>query len=508
MIKENRINKKQMYINMLANIVSYSVNLTISFFLTPFIINVLGKETYSFYPIANTIIGYISVLANSMNAIAARFVTINLLEDNKEETNKYYMSSMIFNIFFSLIMSVPMVLVIIFLDRIMNVPINQEAAIKALYGFVFSSALINILSANLGIATFAKNRIDLRSIRELISSIIKLFLIIFLYCFLPASIIYLGITALVVALVNLIIQFFYTKILLPEISFSSKYFSKKHTIELFKTSLWNTINTLGNILLTGTTIFLANIFYGASASGEFSIISTVPQFINGVISMLTGVFYPIVTYNYAKKNKDELVEVIKDAQMYVGILGGIAITVFCVLAKEFFLLWVPGENASFLSIVSFITIIPHIVISTTWILTTLNVAMNKIRIPAIFTLGCGLLNILLSYLLCEKFNAKSICLPIIGTMIQIIWIGIFIPLYACYNLKLKWYSFYTVVVKVIIATCISLIVVSLIKKRFCIYNWSGFISCGFWCGTVTIIIFIFIVGNKKVFSLIKHRILH
>ena len=50
------IGKKQVAINMVANIVSYSANILISFVLTPFLINTLGKETYSFYPIANTIV--------------------------------------------------------------------------------------------------------------------------------------------------------------------------------------------------------------------------------------------------------------------------------------------------------------------------------------------------------------------------------------------------------------------------------------------------------------------
>ena len=64
MTKGNRMNSRQLHINMLANIVSYSVNLIISFFLTPFIINVIGKESYSFYPSLS-----LSFLCRNMAAI-------------------------------------------------------------------------------------------------------------------------------------------------------------------------------------------------------------------------------------------------------------------------------------------------------------------------------------------------------------------------------------------------------------------------------------------------------
>ena len=83
---------------MLANIVSYSANIIISFVLTPFLINVIGKETYSFYPMANTIVTYMSVLTNAMNTAASRYVTIALVQEKQEEANKYYSSTLAANL--------------------------------------------------------------------------------------------------------------------------------------------------------------------------------------------------------------------------------------------------------------------------------------------------------------------------------------------------------------------------------------------------------------------------
>ena len=332
--ENSNINNRQISINMIANIVSYSSNLLISFVLTPFLINTLGKETYSFYPVANTIVSYMSVITNSMNTMASRFVTVSLVKGDKEEANKYYSSVLAANLILGLILVIPMILVVVFLDEFMEIPINSVAAIKALFALVFSSTLVNILGSTFGIATFAKNRIDLRSLRELVTALLRLILFVLLYKFLPASIVYVGFVTLLVALVNVAFQFQYTRLLLPEIHISKANISISHTRELFSTSVWNMINTLGNTLLAGMTLILANVFYGATVSGTYSIVQTVPQFISGTIVMLVGVFYPAITYRFAENDIEGLLLEVNRAQKAIGAVACTTIVVFSALASE------------------------------------------------------------------------------------------------------------------------------------------------------------------------------
>ena len=48
--------KKQMYINLIAQTIAYAVNLGISFFLTPYIVNHIGVEANGFVGLANNFI--------------------------------------------------------------------------------------------------------------------------------------------------------------------------------------------------------------------------------------------------------------------------------------------------------------------------------------------------------------------------------------------------------------------------------------------------------------------
>lgn len=501
------ISKKQVTINMAANIVSYSANIIISFILTPFLINTLGKETYSFYPIANTIVSYMSVLTNAMNSMASRFVTVSLVQEKDEDANKYFSSTLAANLILSAILLIPMILVVVFLDRFMEVPINSAAAIKGLFALVFSSAIVNISASVFGIATFAKNRIDLRSLRELVTAVLRLVLFFVLYRFLMPSIIYVGIVTLAVAVVNILFQVTYTRMLLPEISIKKQYISTSHTKELLSSSCWNAINTFGNTLLAGMSMILANMFYGASASGSYSIVNTVPQFISGVIVMLVGVFYPVITYKYAQNDKEGLIKEIKTAQSYIGLFGCAVISVFSALAVEFFTLWTPGENAAYLSQLSFLTIMPHFVIACMWSLTNLNVVMNKVIIPAIYTLGSGVANVLIAYLVYKIWAPGLISLPIISSVLQIIWVGIFIPQYACRNLGVKGTTFYPALIKAVGCSAAVILIIRFVKGFFTLNSWVKFILFGGISGIFALVIFgVVMIGPKNIKSALESLI--
>lgn len=499
MKKADATSNKQVALNMTANIVSYTANIIISFALTPFLICAIGKETYSFYPIANTFVSYMSILTTALNSMASRFVTISLVKGDKKNANKYYSSVFFANTIMDAVMLIPMIVIVVALDRFMDIPINSVAAVKQLFAFVFAAMLINIIGSIYGIATFAKNRIDLRSLLDLVTAILKLILFYVFYKYLPPSIAYVGVVTLVIAFVGVAFQRHYTKMLLPEIHISRKNFSWPHTKELLASSVWNSINSLGNGLLAGMSLILANLLYGSWASGEYSIVQTVPIFISGVITMLSGVFYPVITYRYAQNDQPGLINEIIKSQNLIGSVSCAVISVFMALGTEFFTLWVPGEDAHYLEVLSVITILPHFVIACVWSLTNMNIVMNKVKIPALYTLGCGIANVALAYLTYLMYKPGVVSLPIISSALQILWVGIFIPLYVSYNLKLKWTTFYPSVVYAIICSILTIVETVVIKSFFNISSWFNFFLVAIITGIIALVIFsIGMVGIGKI----------
>ena len=508
--KTDSMSNKQIGINMVAQIISFSSNLLISFVLTPFLINNLGKETYSFYPIVNTFIMYMSIVTGALNTMASRFVTISIVKGEMAEADKYFSSVTVSNLILSAVLFIPMVFIVVYLDRILNIPVNAVAAIRSLFALAFSSMLVNVMSSMFGIATFAKNRIDLRSIRELIVSCVRLGLFVLLYSVFPASIVFVGLVALIVALLNLAFQLFYTKQLLPEIRIRRSCVSLPYVKEIFRASVWNMIFTLGNLLLVQMTIVLSNVFYGANTSGLLSIVQTVPQFISSVISMLVGVFYPVLTYKVANHDVDGIQSEVLRTEKFIGSFSFAVIVVFSALAEEFFSLWTPNEHAALLSKLSFVTILPHILIGCLWSLTNLNIAMNKVKIPALYTLGAGFLNIALSFLAAKIFRRSYVCLPIICTALQIVWIGVLIPRYSCSQIGIKTQVLYRPFIRLLAVGVVLFVGIFWLKGCFQLSNWFCFVLFAAPCGAVSLLVFAvtaFVPSEcKSIWKTILHKI--
>ena len=90
-----------------------------------------------------------------------------------DDAQKYVSSILFSNIIMGAILLIPMIGIVSFLDKIMNVLVNILASIRILFTFVFASMIVNIISSVFGVATFVKNRMPgsfLPSIRSSIFS--------------------------------------------------------------------------------------------------------------------------------------------------------------------------------------------------------------------------------------------------------------------------------------------------------------------------------------------------
>lgn len=489
---------KQLTINLIANIISYSTNIIISFFLTPYLIKVLGKETYSFYPMANNFVTYMSIITVALNSMASRFITIEISKNNIHKANIYFSSVFYSNIIMSIVLLIPMCLIVLFLDSIVNIPFDLVCTIKILFSLVFISMLINIITSVFSVAVFAKNRIDLRSLGDIFQSLLKvsLYLILF-FCFKP-TIIYVGIVSVILSITYFIIHSFYTRKLMPEMHISFAYFDLSAIKEILLSGVWNSVYQIGSSLMFSLAILYCNVLVSPAAGGEYSIIQTIPNFINGVISMLSAVFLPVITQTYATKSIDSVIYEIKKSQKVMGMITNIPIAVFIAVGVEFYQLWVPGENSIRLHILSVLTIVHLIIIGVSWTLSNLNTVLNKVKIPSLYMILSGILNFIMVLFLTRKTNLGIYAIPLSSCFILLIWAGVFIPVYPCIVLNISKRTFYPSIIKAIISSIIIFLFTLFIKNYISIYSWLTLFVVCFIGGIFGLFInFIIVFSNKE-----------
>ncbi|MGY5255026.1 hypothetical protein, partial [Sphingobacterium spiritivorum] len=118
------MDKKRFLINLMSNFLSALSGLGLSFFLTPYLVETLGKEAYGFYPLSNNFMMYAGIMATALNSMAGRFIAISLEKKNIKEVNVYFNSVLVGNMFLSLFFIIVGAVISFYIDRILDVPFN------------------------------------------------------------------------------------------------------------------------------------------------------------------------------------------------------------------------------------------------------------------------------------------------------------------------------------------------------------------------------------------------
>ena len=467
---------KRLAISIVSNIVSVAVSLGVSFLLTPYLLRTLGKEAYSFFPLANNFVSYMTIITLALNSMASRFLTIEIVRGNDEKAHTYFSSVFFSNVILSVVLMIPMTLIVGFVDRILNVPATIIEDVRTLFIFVFLSMIVNLISSVFGISTFAKERMDLRAYREIGQNIIRAGLFVFFFSTFPPTIIFLGIVSAVVAIGNGCIQYMFTRILMPEYRVHIKEFDIHAVVELVKSGVWNSVNNLGSILTMSLGVLLANKYLGASASGDMSIVQTLPQFMTSIISAVYGVLLARIAVVYARNNAAATQRTVINTQKILGIICTVPAVMIIVYGEYFFKLWVPNEDAHYLQMLSIISVLPVLLHSTMWTVYGLNVTNNQIKAPALFLIGSGIISLLLTLILLKTTTWGVFAITGVSSFFNTLFYLMFIPMYAAKKMNFELSVFYPHILKSLLFSVVIILLFYPITKACenILSSWLGF----------------------------------
>ncbi len=498
--------KKQTAINLIAKILSYGTTMMISFFLTPYLVEKIGKEAYSFYPLANNFVNYMSVITVALNSMGARFITIALTRGEEKKANTYFVSILYGNIIMSLVLFIPLTLIVVFLDVILDIPLDLVSEVKLLFALVFISMVVNLVTNVFGVAVFSKNRLELGSICDIAIALVRVGLYALLFVVFEPTIAYVGVVSLIVAIFTALIQRYYTQKLLPNIKMGHEFFQWQAIVEVISSGIWNSVNQIGVILLSTIGLMVCNRLYGAAAGGDYSIALTIPQFLNGIVSMLSSVFLPGLTIKYASSNRKEIIEHVHNAQHLIALLVNIPVAIFMAIGVNFFKLWTPSVDAEHLQILSILAIGYLLITSAAWPISNLNTVMNKVKIPAIVMVGTGLVNVVLIYIMYMHTDLGIYSIPLGQLVLFILNRGIFIPIYSAHGIRAKWNTFYPAIIKGVLCAGITYVVSAKVNEVINPDNWLLLILEVACLVVVLVPIGALIIFGKKILDVVKNRL--
>jgi len=507
MIKKNLSNSQMLIINMFASALTYLVTFFVGFFLSPYIVKSVGVDAYGFVNLADSFVGYASLSAVALNALAGRYITVSYHKNDIEEANKYYSSVFFANCLLSAIILIVEAVVWIKLETIINIPKGILSDVKVLFAVLFVNSIITTVGSVFSIATFATNKLYISSFRTIESQLIRA---IFLFCsffFFAPKVQYLGIATLFTGIYVFSFNIKYMRVLLPELQINLKFFDIKSIWMLIKSGVWVLITRASAILFDGLDLLITNLFIDAASMGVLSLAKTVPTIIRSIVGSVSGVFSPNLTILYAQGKKEELVKYIRQSMKILCVLTNLPIIVLVVCGIDFFTLWQPTQDPNQLQLLSILTIISFVINGSLDSIYYVYTLVDRLKVNSVALLISGVVSAMTTYLLVKNTDLGIIAVAGTSTVVTILLnIIVSIP-YAAKCLKLKWYTFYAEVLRSVLFFCVSVGICWIISRNIIGTNWLMLMIKGAVCSAVVMAIGLFVVLNKDDRAVIKSKLL-
>jgi O-antigen/teichoic acid export membrane protein len=325
--------KKQLVLNIGANFVSVMISLIISFFVTPYIVVNLGKEAYAFVPISNNFVLYMSILTLALTSMAGRFVTLKIHKNDLEGANRYYSTSFFANLSISMLWTAICVVIVMSLDKFLNIPVEIFEDVKLLFIFMFASFIVNLSTATFYLAAYTSNRLDINSMINIFGSFARITIIFGLFLFFKPKVYYIGVSVLAYMLILGSMNWISSKKLMPQLKISISYVNFSAVKDLLSSGIWNSFIQLSNVLLTGLDLVIANIILGPSAAGLLAVAKTAPMALQALISVVPNAFSPYLTILFAKESRDRFIKELLYTLKFTAILTGIQVSLHSRLCR-------------------------------------------------------------------------------------------------------------------------------------------------------------------------------
>lgn len=484
-------------LNFISNLCAFLITYSISFFLSPYIVGVLGEDAYGFVSLATNFTNYISLATVALNSLASRFISIAIFEGDMAKAKKYYTSVLIANAIITAILLIFCLVFIIFLEYILTIPTDLVIDVKVLFGTIFAGFFISLFSSLFSVGVFVENKLYLTAAVNAIGAIIRLTFTLLLFLIFPAKIAYVGAVTLLINMNTLFWQYFFKRKFLPDLKVEKKSFDGSKIKELLKAGSWSLVGQLSGILNTGLDLLIANEFIDPNAMGVLAISATLPTIIQSVLSSVSSSFTPNLTKAYAKGDFESLMKDMRSSIHMMGLVLIVPLAGLTAFGSDFYALWQPTQDSQTLQILSVLKILCLIFTASLSVVHEIFVVANKLKAQAIATLISGIVNIIIVYILLKTTNLGIFAIAGVSSIIAVVRNFAFTFPYAAKCVKQKWYVFYGLSLRAFASYAI--IVGLFYLTRFFIYtpkSWGAFIiECGI-CGLIGLILNALMISSK------------
>ena len=225
---------------------------------------------------------------------------------------------------------------------------------------------------------------------------------------------------------------------------------------------------------------------------------------------MTNAFYPGLTINYAKNDKEKLLSNINFSMKLSSIIMTVPVSILIIFGEDFFRLWVPGQDSKLLYVLAVLASFKFMFTGGIQILYSLFPTMNKVKDDALSMVVTGIASIIITFLFAKHSSFGIYAVAGVSSLCAVLKNLIFvIPVCAKY-LDLKWNTFYKQVFITFFSSIITIVIGLVLKKLIFIDSWLLLVLACFLMGIIGLAINAFVTLSRddlrSLLNLLKKRI--
>lgn len=438
--------KKQTIVNVAASLVTLAIQLLISFWLSPYVVEKLGEEAFGFINLANNFVSYAALLAVALNSMASRHISVSYNLGKIQETKTIFSSVFLVNCIIFAVILILSAFFVIHINSYINVSLELLYSVKVTFFLSFFNMGFSLIGTVYTAAAYTTNKMYYNSLVQIIGNIVKGILVVALFVLLPPQIYYLSVAALFSGAIILLGNILLTKKLLPNIGVEIKSFSLPKVLSLIKSGSWLLLSNISNLFLNGLDLLFSNWFISAAIMGRLSVSKQIPFAMSIALGSFSNIFSSSLTKVFAVSNNTMVANEAVSQLKILTILFTVPYAVIIVFGLDFLSLWLgkTGYNIEQLHEIYYLMIIIllDIIISTyMYSIHSIFIAMDAVRYYSVILFISSCISVVATLLLLQFTNLGVYAIAGTSTVILGVVHGIIVPVRAAKLQELPW-SYY------------------------------------------------------------------
>jgi len=491
------MHRKQITVNILTNVITVVIGAIVGFYLTRYIVSTLGNEAYGFMGLATSFVSYAVVVTNVLNAMVVRYISVRLFDEDTEGATRYFSTAIFANIIMVAILIIPILFLIVFIDRVLSIPELLIWDVRLLFVLIFLNFLVSVFTNVFSVALFAKNKLYLNSLRQMEIQIFKAVLLLICFTFFVPRVWYWGIAGLIGTLYLTAFNIYYCRKSYPVLRVKKKFVGFKEVKDLIHSGRWSSIMQLTSVLNEGLDLLIVNFFMGSTAMGILAVTKVIPILLLQVHGMIASAFQPKLFMLYAKNKYIEVDTYVKRCNKLTGIALAIPTSAFVVFGYEFYSLWMPEQDVRLLWMLSGLAVIHFLMIGFTRMFFDIFIASDKLRLPSIISFGTGLLNVVVVVVLLNITSLGLYAVAGTSSVIILLKVLLFNPIYAAKCLQVRWNTFYRGTLNASISVALMITIGIFVRQVMLSDTWLRFAMCILAFSIASIVVCFFVVFDSS-----------